>query len=466
MIQVLADAQRQRLERVFESDQVSFAEADFVFYGQDWSRFIPPNPSAIVFPTSLAEVELLVEFARAERIALVPSGGRTGLSGGATAASGEVVVSFERLNRILDFDAKTRQVKVEPGVITQQLQQFAATQSLYYPVDFASAGASQIGGNIATNAGGIKVLRYGLTRDWVSGLEVVTGAGETLSLNKGLTKNATGLDLRHLFIGSEGILGLITGAWMKVTDAPAPLRVMLLAIPDMATALSVLAVCQAQLALTAFEFFSHKALVEVSNHRRLAKPLSEAPYYVLCEYEQIKGDAEGLKQAEAVYLELAEAGAVSDGVIAQSFSDNARLWTYREGISEAITPKTPYKHDLSVRVSQAPDFLNAVSDVIKRVDLPFEVIWFGHIGDGNVHLNILRPEDWSISEFEAACLPLGARIMQVVERFGGSVSAEHGVGLLKRDYLSHSRAPEEIQAMKAIKGVFDPLNIMNPGKIL
>jgi FAD/FMN-containing dehydrogenase len=185
--QVLADAQRQRLERVFESDQVSFAEADFVFYGQDWSRFIPPNPSAIVFPTSLAEVELLVEFARAERIALVPSGGRTGLSGGATAASGEVVVSFERLNRILDFDAKTRQVRVEPGVITQQLQQFAATQSLYYPVDFASAGASQIGGNIATNAGGIKVLRYGLTRDWVSGLEVVTGAGETLSLNKGLT---------------------------------------------------------------------------------------------------------------------------------------------------------------------------------------------------------------------------------------------------------------------------------------
>jgi FAD/FMN-containing dehydrogenase len=300
----------------------------------------------------------------------------------------------------------------------------------------------------------------------VSGLEVVTGTGESMVLNQGLQKNATGMDLRHLFVGSEGILGMITEAWIKLTDPPAPLRVMLLAIPDMPTALTVLAESRRRLSVTAFEFFSDEAMMAVCEHRNLERPLSISPYYVLCEFEQASGEVEGQLQAEAVYTALASSGSVSDAVIARSLADNQRLWVYREGISEAITPRTPYKHDLAVRIGQAPAFLDAVSGVIADVALPFEVIWFGHIGDGNVHLNILCPRDWSIEAFEAACAPLGQQIMQVVERFDGSVSAEHGVGLLKRQYLGYSKTAAERAIMQQIKKVFDPLNLMNPGKVL
>lgn len=463
---MISDAQLQALEQLFTSERVSVAGDDLAFYGQDWSKFVKPKPAAIVFPTERDEVQQLVRLAKSEKMALVPSGGRTGLSGGATAAKGEIVVSFERCRRILDFDPQSRLVRLQPGVITQQLQQFASDQGLYYPVDFASSGSSHLGGNIATNAGGIKVLRYGLTRDWVSGLEVVTGTGESMVLNQGLQKNATGMDLRHLFVGSEGILGMITEAWIKLTDPPAPLRVMLLAIPDMPTALTVLAESRRRLSVTAFEFFSDEAMMAVCEHRNLERPLSISPYYVLCEFEQASGEVEGQLQAEAVYTALASSGRVSDAVIARSLADNQRLWVYREGISEAITPRTPYKHDLAVRIGQAPAFLDAVSAVIADVALPFEVIWFGHIGDGNVHLNILCPRDWSIEAFEAACAPLGQQIMQVVERFDGSVSAEHGVGLLKRQYLGYSKTVAERAIMQQIKKVFDPLNLMNPGKVL
>ena len=462
---MLSGLQSQSLAQIFDADGVLVSEADRAHYGQDWSRFIAPDPSAIVFPKEVSQLKALVAFARAEQIGLVPSGGRTGLSGGATAARGEVVVSFERMNRVLDFDEAARLVLVEPGVITQQLQQFAMDQGLYYPVDFASSGSSHIGGNIATNAGGIKVLRYGLTREWVGGLEVVTGNGHHLSLNHGLVKNATGIDQRHLFVGSEGILGFTSAAWMKLTEAPQPLRVMLLAVPSMRIALSVLSVCQGHLNLTAFEFFSREALMHVRDHLSLTAPLSDAPFYVLCEFEQIKGAEAGLSDAADIYAKLSEKSWVTDGVIAQSERENQSLWRYREGISEAITPRTPYKHDLSVRISRAPEFLEAVESALKSAALPFEIIWFGHIGDGNVHLNILRPEDWSVARFIKACEPLGLQIMQVVATFNGSVSAEHGVGLLKKEYLPFTKSDSERALMRNIKQVYDPDGVMNPGKI-
>ena len=243
-------------------------------WGTDWTRIREPAPSAVVFPQSVDEVVALVQWANQRQTPLVPSGGRTGLSGGAVAADGEVVVSFDRMNRILDFNPRDRLVTLEAGVVTAALQAFALENGLYYPVDFASAGSSQIGGNIATNAGGIKVIRYGLTRDWVAGVKVVTGDGRVIDANRGLIKNATGYDLRHLVVGSEGTLGLVVEAQMRLALAPGPQTVMVAGVGSLADVLELLEALQTQVSLAAFEFFSEHALTKVLAHRELRRPLS------------------------------------------------------------------------------------------------------------------------------------------------------------------------------------------------
>ncbi|MDA0977234.1 MAG: FAD-binding oxidoreductase, partial [Proteobacteria bacterium] len=439
-----------RLSDIVGAKQVSTDPAELISYGQDWTRFYEPAPCAVVFPVEVAEVQEIVRLALRENIALVPSGGRTGLSGGACATSGELVVSFDRMNAIGPFSPEDRSVQVQPGVVTANLQAFAARQDLFYPVDFASSGSSQLGGNIATNAGGIRVIRYGLTRQWVSGLRVVTGTGELLELNRGLTKNATGYDLRHLFVGSEGTLGFIVEASMQLTEPPASSRVMLLAVTGMAGCLAILNRFRAVLTLNAFEFFSENALGHVTSHRGLSRPFSRpAPFYVLVEYEE--SDA-----AMLAFDQCVADGTAVDGVLAASERQNAELWQLREGISESITPRTPFKNDISVRISQVPAFLERIDQAVAAGYPGFEVVWFGHIGDGNLHLNILRPEEQAPDVFLRECEQLNQQVLEIVGEFGGSVSAEHGVGLLKKDYLGYSRSPPEIESMHAIKRVFDP----------
>ncbi len=450
----------QLIEIVGES-QVSTETQKKETYGRDWTRFYEPRPLAVVFPRSTSEVSEIVRLANEYEMALVPSGGRTGLSGGAVAANGEVVVSFDKMNRIFDFDEIDQSVRVEAGVVTQSLQEYAKEKGLFYPVDFASAGSSQIGGNIATNAGGIKVLRYGLTRDWIGGLTVVTGTGEVMNLNRGLVKNATGYDLRHLFIGSEGTLGFITEAWINLTKDPGDLSVLLLAVPQMTDTIAVLRAFRDAVTVTAFEFFSEGALKHVIEHLGVNAPFATpSPYYVLIECEQ---DAEDVLP---VFETCCEAGWVTDGVISQSVQQNQDLWKYREGISESITPHTPYKNDISVRVSRVPAFLASVEAEVTSQYPDFEVVWFGHIGDGNLHLNILKPADWPIADFKRKCEEVSERVLGIVSAYEGSISAEHGVGLLKRDQLGFSRGTAEIAAMEAVKRVFDPKNLINPGKML
>lgn len=432
-------------------------------YGRDWTRFHEPAPSAIVFPRSTEQVRALVKFANDSKVALVPSGGRTGLSAGAVATNGEVVVSFDKMNQVLDFDEVDRTVTVQPGLITANLQAFASEHALYYPVDFASAGSSQIGGNIATNAGGIKVLRYGLTRQWVAGLKVVTGRGDVLELNRGLVKNATGYDLRHLFVGSEGTLGLIVEATMRLTAPPKPLSVMLLAVPNMIDTISILTSFQSQVPLTAFEFFSDAALSHVTERMNIAAPFSEsAEFYVLLEFE----NDDELQSASAGFERCLEKGWVTDGVIGQSEQQNQDLWRFREHISEAITPMTPYKNDVAVRTSLVPAFLADVQAVVDERYPDFQVVWFGHIGDGNLHLNILKPAGWSKADFKQRCEQVSHDVLAIVQKFGGSISAEHGVGLLKREQLGYTRSSDEIDLMRQMKSVFDPNGIMNPGKLI
>jgi FAD/FMN-containing dehydrogenase len=450
------------LDELFSSSQLRRDDEALSTYGQDWTRLATPAPSAVVFPTSVEQVQALVRLARAERFALVPSGGRTGLSGGAVAAKGEVVVSFEKMNRILDFDPSDRIATCQAGVITAALQDYAAERNLAYPVDFASAGSSCIGGNIATNAGGIKVIRYGLTRDWVAGLRVVTGAGELLSLNQGLVKNATGYDLRHLFIGSEGTLGLIVEADMQLAPAPAPQQVMVLGVPRVTDLLAVLRSFSGRLTLSAFEFFSQLCLDKVRGHRDLAAPLgAPAPFYALLEYDEAEADT-----ALAAFSDALEAGLVTDGVISQSEAQARSLWALREGISEAIAPELPYKNDLSVRISQVPEFLADIDTLVADGYPDFEVCWYGHIGDGNLHLNILKPAHLSKDEFFARCHEMSPRIFEAVARRDGSISAEHGVGLLKQPFLAYSRSPAELAYMASLKQVFDPDQILNPDKLL
>ena len=450
------------LDEIFSTKQIARDDDSLAHWGRDWTRDKTPAPSAVVFPDSTEQAQALVQKARETKTALVPSGGRTGLSGGAVAAQGEVVVSFDKMNSILDFDATDRIVRCQPGVVTESLQSFAREQNLMYPVDFASAGSSHIGGNIATNAGGIKVIRHGLTRDWVTGLQVVTGAGDLLKCNQGLTKNATGYDLRHLFIGSEGTLGLIVEAEIRLAKTALPHLVMVLGVPLFADLLKVLARFQSAITLSAFEFFSQIALNKVCAHRDLSEPLSSpCDFYALLEFDQVDED-----EAMAAFSACMEEGWVVDGVLSQSDSQAASLWQLREGISESIASYTPYKNDLAVKVSALPQFLDKVTDCVAEAYPDYEVCWYGHIGDGNLHLNILKPQGLSIDEFYANCGGISPQIFQLVRDVGGSISAEHGVGTLKADYLEYSRSPEQIAVMRGLKAVFDPAGIMNPGKLL
>ncbi len=445
--------------------ELSTEKALLESHGCDWTRFHSPNPTAIVFPRSIEDVTSLVRVAAEHKIALVASGGRTGLSGGAIADAGEIVVSFDRMRKILDFNPIDRTLTVEAGVVTQAIQTYAEQQNLYYPVSFASEGSSQIGGNIATNAGGIRVLRYGLTRDWVAGLKVVDGRGEILQCNAGLVKNASGYDLRHLFIGSEGTLGLIVEATLRLTDTPAESRVMLLAVTGLEALTDVFRQFNQTLTLTAFEFISDLAMHHVREGHNLPAPMDEgSPFYALLEFEC--ADPVSEDTAMQCFESCLEQGSVVDGVISQSEAQAADLWRYREGISEAITPFTPYKNDLSVRISAVPAYLDDLNRLAQSHYPNFEVLWYGHIGDGNLHMNILKPEGMLVDEFEDICEKANTEVFALTRAHGGSISAEHGIGMLKRDYLSYSRSEADIERMRGIKAVFDPVGILNPGKLL
>ncbi|HKM38127.1 MAG TPA: FAD-binding oxidoreductase [Thiopseudomonas sp.] len=433
-------------------------------YGKDWTKHFAPAPVAIVFPKTTEQVQAIVRWANQHKVALVPSGGRTGLSAGAVAANGEVVVSFDNMNQILAFNDMDRTVVCQPGVVTQQLQMFAEEKDLYYPVDFASAGSSQIGGNIGTNAGGIKVIRYGMTRNWVAGMKVVTGKGDLLELNKDLIKNATGYDLRQLFIGAEGTLGFVVEATMRLDRAPKNLTALVLGAADFDSIMPVLHAFQKSLDLTAFEFFSDKALAKVLARGDVPAPFeTDCPFYALLEFEAVSEEV--TEQALATFEHCMEEGWVLDGVMSQSDQQLENLWKLREYISETIAHWTPYKNDISVTVGKVPAFLRDIDEIVAKNYPDFEVVWFGHIGDGNLHLNILKPDNLSKDEFFAQCATVNQWVFETVEKYNGSISAEHGVGMTKRDYLHYSRSAEEIAYMQAIKAVFDPNGIMNPGKI-
>ena len=325
-------------------------------WGRDHTKHFDPNPSVIVFPSSTEQVQAIVKLANQFNVAITPSGGRTGLSAGAVATNGEIVISFDKMNQILEFLPADRMVRVQAGVVTEQLQNYAEQQGLYYPVDFASTGSSQIGGNIGTNAGGIKVIKYGMTRNWVLGLTVVTGKGDILRLNKGMIKNATGYALQHLFIGGEGTLGLVTEAEIKLERKPQNLQVMVLGTPDFEAVMPVLHAFQKEIDLTAFEFFGEVAMQKVLDRGHVQRPFeTTCPFYVLLEFEAPYEPI--MDKAMQIFEHCMEQGWVIDGVMSQSLEQAQSLWRLREDISESIAPYIPYKNDISVLITHVPAFI-------------------------------------------------------------------------------------------------------------
>lgn len=453
------------LNSILRPTQIKTDADSIAYYGRDWTTYFDINAQAVVFPESIEDVQKIVKWANQTNTALVPSGGRTGLSAAAVAKSGEVIVSMERMNRISNFNPIDGHVDCEAGVIVEELQNFAREKNLYYPVDFAARGSSHVGGSIATNAGGIKVLRYGMTRDWVAGLKVVTGTGEILDLNKGLIKNATGYDLRHLFIGSEGTLGFIVQATMRLSTPPPPLRTLLLAVPSLTEIMKVYSLFKAQCTLSAFEMFSEKALDYVLENTGLPSPFDKKhSYYLVVEIETASESNEE-KILEAFEKGL-EGEIISDGLLAQSEEQARVFWRYREQITESLTRFSPYKNDISVKIAEVPHFVTTLDAVLANAYPNWTVVWFGHIGDGNLHISILRPQGMTKEEFVKECQKVDRLVFQAVKEFEGSISAEHGVGLTKKPFLHFSRSEAEIQLMKQIKTIFDPNNIINPGKIL
>lgn len=448
----------------FEKNQIKTDSESLEHWGKDWTKHFAPAPSAIVFPKSTEQVQAVVKLANEHGIVVTPSGGRTGLSAGAVASNGEIVVSLDKMNKIGQFFAADRMVEIEAGVITEQLQQFAEDKGLYYPVDFASAGSSQIGGNIGTNAGGIKVIRYGMTRNWILGLTVVTGNGDILELNRGMIKNATGYDLRHLFIGAEGTLGIVTKAQVKLERAPQDLTVMVFGMEEFEHVMNVLSAFQSQIDLTAFEFFDEVAIEKLMATGHVQQPFeARTKYYALLEFEAPYEPI--MDKAMAMFEQCMENGWIVDGVMSQSIAQAAELWKLREYISETISVFTPYKNDVSVLISYVPEFIKDIESVVNANYPDFEICWFGHIGDGNLHLNILKPDNLSKDEFFEKCQSVNDLVFSTVQKYGGSVSAEHGVGMTKKPYLEYSRSHTEIEYLKALKKVFDPKGIMNRGKI-
>lgn len=454
---------RDTLADIVGADGISDDPDDKATYGRDWTRIHEPAPSLVVFPRSTEQVAAVLRRCRDAGVAVVPSGGRTGLAAGAVATDGEVVLSLERMRRIDDVDEVGRTVRVQAGAITEAVHEHCAPHGLTWPVDFASKGSSQVGGNIATNAGGVRVIRYGLTRQWVLGLQVVLASGEVIEINGALEKNNTGIDLRQVFIGSEGILGVITEATLKLAPLPGPTSVFLFAVEDLEAVVKLFVrATRGPFTVNAFEMFTDACMVRLQRHRDLSPPIADASTYVLLEVEAPAEDAR-----DAWLMEVMEEGLVVDGTMAHDSAQARLLWSLREGISESLSATgLPHKNDIALPIARLQTFVAELESLLAEHYPAWEVCLFGHIGDGNLHVNVMKPDDMDKDTFVEETHALDARMFELVGAHDGSISAEHGIGLLKRPWLKHTRSAEEIALMRAMKDVFDPTGTLNPGKVL
>ncbi|MDE2145203.1 MAG: FAD-binding oxidoreductase [Burkholderiales bacterium] len=448
-------------------------EGDLSAYELDWRRRWRGRALAVVRPADTAEVAAVVRACATHGAPIVAQGGNTGLVGGGVpdASGTQVLLSLQRLNRLRAIDAANLTLTAEAGCVLQALQAAAREQGLLLPLSLAAEGSCTLGGNLATNAGGTQVLRWGNARDLCLGLEVVTAQGEVWSGLSGLRKDNTGYDLRDLFIGSEGTLGLITAATMKLAPLPAATSTALAACASPAEAVALLGLARSRLAeaLTGFELMGRFALELVASHfPALPQPLPGAAWTVLLECSDSEGQAQAQQRLEALLAAALEAGCAGDAVVATSLAQSRSLWQLRESIPLAQAQEgLNVKHDISLPVSAIAAFCAATDAALQQRFAGVRLVNFGHLGDGNLHYNVQAPAGADgarfLAEHEAA---VNALVFDAVAAAGGSFSAEHGIGALKRDELAARKSPVALRLMRSIKAALDPQGLLNPGRVL
>lgn len=460
------------LERILGAAGLVQDEASQETYLRDELGQYQGRALAIVRPADTAEVAAVVKACVAAGVAMVPQGGNTGYCGGATpAADGQqVVISLERMRRIHEVDPVGYTLTADAGCVLAALQTAAGEQGMLLPLSLGAEGSCQIGGNLSTNAGGLAVLHYGNTRDLVLGLEVVLPDGEVWDGMKALRKDNAGYDLKHVFIGAEGTLGIITRVVLKLFPAPGFRATALVAVTDVSAACQLLSAARRQSGdvVTSFEYLPGLALELVDQHiEGTRRPFADSyPHQVLME---LSSHEEHVEQTLQHILEQAlSSGGALDAVIASSGEQRAQLWKLRESVPEAQRREGgSYKHDISVPIAKIPEFSEAAGKAVRAVAASARVCAYGHLGDGNLHFNILPPEGQPLAEFRADPGPeISKRIHDLVHAFGGSVCAEHGVGQLKADLLRQYSSPVALRLMRDIKQALDPKGLMNPGKVL
>lgn len=436
----------------------------------DWRRQYRAAAEGVVRPGSTAEVASVVNLCAQRGVAVVPQGGNTGLAGGSVPAGcgPELVVSLSRLNRIRNLDALDDTLTAEAGCVLAQLQQAALGAERYFPVSLAAEGSCQLGGILSTNAGGVNVLRYGNAREQVLGLEVVLADGRVWDGLRSLRKDNTGYDLKHLFIGAEGTLGIITAAVLRLRPRPTCSATAWIATDAPASAVKLLARLRARLGdrVSAFELISRRCLEAVLGHvPQTRDPLGDPhPWYVLAEFEGMGESAPLREQLELALADSAQHAELRDAAVAATQAQSAALWRIRESIPEAQFANV--KHDVSVAVSRVPALIERIEGALPQAFPGACSFIFGHVGDGNLHYNIGMGDAAATAQFMQRREAVNALVYEAVSALGGSISAEHGIGQLKRVELAHRKSPLELELMRTLKRALDPGGLMNPGKVL
>ncbi len=449
------------------------AGGDLAAYENDWRKRYVGRALAVARPASTEEVAAVIKLCHEHRVSVVPQGGNTGLVGGSTPddSGRQLVLSLTRMKQVRSIDIANASLTAEAGCVLADVQAAAAGAGMLFPLSLAAEGSCTLGGNLATNAGGTQVLRYGNARELCLGLEVVTATGEVWQGLSGLRKDNTGYDLRDLFIGSEGTLGVITAATMKLYPQPKEKLTALAACASLDDAVALLGLARERAgdALTGFEVMNRASLALVARELpQLAQPLAPAEWTVLLELS----DAESAEHARGVFEGLLEAaferGVVQDAAIAQNLAQAKSFWHLRESIPLAQAQAgLNIKHDISLPVSAIPGFAAEMDAALAAYMPGIEVIDFGHLGDGNLHYNVQAPRGVAPAEFLAAHeAAINERVYDAVQRRGGSISAEHGIGRLKREELQQRKDPTALALMRAIKRALDPLDLLNPGRLV
>ncbi len=457
------------LSRLLGGRHVLTATEDLAPYCTDWRGRYAGSALCVALPASTEEVAAVVAACTAVGVAIVPQGGNTGLCGGATPRGGEVVVSLRRLNRILAIDVDNNSMTVEAGCTLQAVQDAALAADRLFPLSLAAEGSATLGGNLSTNAGGVQVLRYGNARDLTLGLEVVLADGRIWDGLRALRKDNTGYDLKHLFIGAEGTLGLITAATLKLFPRPRAHATAWVAVPDAAAAVRLLGRFRdaAGDQVTAFEMVGRSALELVLRHVPNSRdPLAGRPaWQLLIELSGARDDLAAV--LEQALQQAASEGLVADAVLAHSAAQTAALWALRENVSEAQKIEgVSIKHDIAVPVSRIAEFIARADAALQAAFPGVRIVCFGHIGDGNLHYNQSRPDAQSNAEFIAQTGAVNRIVHDLVHELGGSISAEHGLGQLKREEVLRYKSRTEMDLMRAVKQALDPRGLMNPGKVI